>query len=91
MQQPVVEATAVEFANAGLKFAQMALLDLCEPLPFFGRRSDADALLIEQVHLAIQVLHQVEQCVALLDLLGAEMSCEVTHPAVLKDQFIISR
>ena len=90
MQQPVVEATAVELADAGLKFAQVALLDLGQPLPFLGGGADADSLLVEQVHFAIQVLHQVEQCVSLLDLLRAQLLCEVTHAATLKDRLIIS-
>lgn len=47
MQQPVVKATGVELADAGLKFAQVALLDLREPLPFLGGGADADALLVE--------------------------------------------
>ena len=90
MQQPVVEATAVELADAGLKFAQVALLDLGQPLPFLGGGADADSLLVEQVHLAVEMLHQVEQRLALLDLLRAELLGKVTHPAALKDRFIIS-
>ena len=90
MQQPVVKATGVELADAGLKFAQVALLDLGQPLPFLGGGADADSLLVEQVHLAVQMLHQVEQRVALLDLLRAELLCKVIHPATLKDRLIIS-
>ena len=91
MQQPVVEATGVQFADAALQFAQMALLDLGEPLPFLGCWPDADSLLIEQVHFTIQMLHQVEQCIALLDFLRAELPCEITHPPALKDCLIVSR
>ena len=90
MQQPVVKATRVELADAGLKFAQVALLDLGEPLTFLGGGADADALLVQQIHFAIQMLHQVEQGVALLDLLRAELLCKVIHPAALKDRLIIS-
>ena len=90
MEQPVVKATGVELADAGLKFAQVALLDLGEPLPFLGGGADADALLVEQVHFAVQMLHQVEQGITLLDLLRAELLCKVTHPAALKDHLIIS-
>ena len=90
MEQPVVKATGVELADAGLKFAQVALLDLGEPLPFLGGGADADALLVEQVHFAVQMLHQVEERITLLDLLRAELLCKVTHPAALKDRLIIS-
>ena len=89
VQQPVVEATGVQFADAALQFAQMALLDLGESLPFLGCCPNADSLLIEQVHLAVEMLHQVEQGVALLDLLRAELLSEVTHRAALKDYLII--
>ena len=51
VQQPVVEATCVQFADAAVQFAQMALLDLGESLSFPGCWPDADSLLIEQVHL----------------------------------------
>ena len=90
VQQPVVEATGVELADAALQFAQMALLDLGEPLPFLGCWPDADSLLIEQIHFAIQMLHQVEQGVALLDFLRVELPCEVTHPPALNGCLIIS-
>ena len=90
VQQPVVEATGVQFANAALQFAQMALLDLGESLPFLGCWPDADSLLIEQIHLAVEMFHQVEQGVALLDFLRAELPGEVTHAATLKDYLIVS-
>ena len=90
VQQPVVEATGVELADAALQFAQMALLDLGEPLPFLGCWPDADSLLIEQIHFAIQMLHQVEQGIALLDFLRVELPCEVTHPPALNDRLIVS-
>ena len=41
MQQPVVEATGVEFADAALQFVQMALLDLVESLYFLLTREDS--------------------------------------------------
>ena len=91
MQQPVVEATGVQFADAALQFAQMALLDLGKSLPFLGCWPNADSLLIEQVHLAVEMLHQVEQGVALLDVLWADLPSEVTHLAALSDCLIISR
>ena len=90
VQQPVVEATGVQFADAALQFAQMALLDLGESLPFLGCWPNADSLLIEQVHLAVEMFHQVEQGVPLLDLLRVELPSEVTHSAALKDCLIIS-
>ena len=90
VQQPVVEATGVQFADAALQFAQMALLDLGESLPFLGCWPDADSLLIEQIHLAVEMFHQVEQGVALLDFLRAELLSEVTHSAALKDCLIVS-
>ena len=62
VQQPVVEATGVQFADAALQFAQMALLDLGESLSFLGCWPDADSLLIESVHLAVEMFHQVEHC-----------------------------
>ena len=89
VQQPVVEAAGVQFADAALQFAQMALLDLGESLSFLGCWPNADALLIEQIHLAVEMFHQVEQGVALLDLLRAELLSEVTHRAALKDCLII--
>ena len=91
MQQPVVEATGGQFADAALEFAQMALLDLGESLSFLGCWPNADALLIEQVHLAVEMFHQVEQGVALLELLRAELLSEVTHEAARKDCLIIPR
>jgi hypothetical protein len=57
VQQPVVEATGVQFADAALQFAQMALFDLGESLSFLGCWPDADSLLIEQVHLAVKMFH----------------------------------
>ncbi len=68
----------------------MALLDLGESLPFLGCWPDAESLLIEKVHLAVEMFHQVEQCVALLDLLRAELPSEVTHSATHNDFFIVS-
>ena len=41
VQQPVVEATGVQFADAALQFAQMALLDLVESLYFLFTREDS--------------------------------------------------
>ena len=90
VQQPVVEATGVQFADAALQFAQMALLDLGESLSFLGCWPNADALLIEQIHLAVEMFHQVEQGVALPDFLRAELLCEVTHSAALRDCLIVS-
>ena len=89
-QQPVVKTAGVEFTDAVLNFAEMALLDLGEALPLFGLRANVDPLLVEQVHFAIQMLHQVEQGVSLLDLLRVELPCEVPHPVALKDCLIIS-
>ena len=91
VQQPVVEATGVQFANAALQFAQMALLDLGESLPFLGCWPDADSLLIEQIHLAVEMFHEIKQGVALLDLPRAELPSEVTHWAALKDRLIVSQ
>ena len=90
LQQPIVEATGVEFADAVLNFAEMALLDLGEPLSLFRCCSDTDPLLVQQVHLTIQMLHEIQQRVPLFDLLRAELSCEVTHQAALKDHLIVS-
>ena len=67
----------------------MALLDLGESLPFLGCGTDADALLIEQIHLAVEMFHQVEQGIALIDLLRAELISEMTDWAALKDCLII--
>ena len=41
MQQPVVEATGVQSADAALQFVQMALLDLVESLYFLLTREDS--------------------------------------------------
>ena len=66
VQQPVVEPTGVQFADAALQFAQMALLDLGESLPFLGCWPDADSLLIEQIHLAVEMFHQIKQVILLI-------------------------
>ena len=91
MQQPVVETTGVQFADAALQFAQMALLNLGEALPFLGCWPDSDSLLIEQVYLAVKIFDQVEQGVALPNLCRAELPSEVTHSAALKNYLIVSR
>ena len=75
MQQPVVEATGVQFADAALQFAQMALLDLAKSQtyenPGFSQRLKSKDLFV--VFLVILTSGYGLK----VDILNLHLSCQV--------------
>ena len=82
--QPGIEATAFHFRDAVLLFAEMALADTRQPLSLLAGQAGGQPLLVKQVQLMVEMVHQSQQRISLLDLLLAELTDEPTHRILLR-------
>ena len=82
--EPGVETDAIHFLNAVLLFAEMALANTRQLLPLKAGQSSGEALLMESVQLPVEMVHQPQQGIAVLDLLLTELIGEPTHRALLR-------